>query len=242
MPPIKKHRKEVPMTNDLVHLAIIMDGNGRWAKRQGKERSFGHKEGAKKVREITKYAAKMGVKYLTLYAFSTENWNRPKAEVAVLMKLLSKYLKSELPTLLENNIRFDVIGDVSKFSASLQDEITSTKVKTAHCMGLRQILAINYGAQDEMLRAINQLKQYPYEITKDVFEASLDTAGIPPVDLLLRTGGDCRLSNFLLWQSAYAELFFSKTLWPDFSVGELETIVSEYKQTERRYGGVLETS
>lgn len=240
MPSIKKHRKEVPMTNDLVHLAIIMDGNGRWAKRQGKERSFGHKEGAKKVREITKYAAKMGVKYLTLYAFSTENWNRPKAEVAVLMKLLSKYLKSELPTLLENNIRFDVIGDVSKFSASLQDEITSTKAKTAHCTGLRQILAINYGAQDEMLRAMNQLKQYPHEITKDVFEATLDTAGIPPVDLLLRTGGDCRLSNFLLWQSAYAELFFSKTLWPDFSVGELETIVSEYKQTERRYGGVVE--
>ena len=225
--------------NDLVHLAIIMDGNGRWAKRQGKERSFGHKEGAKKVREITKYAAKMGIKYLTLYAFSTENWNRPKAEVTVLMKLLSKYLHSELATLVENNIRFDVIGDVSKFSASLQHEISLAKEKTAHCTGLTQILAINYGAHDEIVRAVQTLVSSGASITKESLESHLDTAGVPAVDLLIRTGGDCRLSNFLLWQSAYAELFFSKTLWPDFSVGELETIVSEYKQTERRYGGVI---
>lgn len=224
--------------NDLVHLAIIMDGNGRWAQRQGKERSFGHKEGAKKVREITKYAAKMGIKYLTLYAFSTENWNRPKTEVSVLMKLLSKYLHSEIPTLLENNIRFDVIGDVSKFSASLQKEIAYAKEATAHCTGLRQVLAINYGAHDEILRAINKSLQTHNEITKEILEANLDTAGIPPVDLLIRTGGDCRLSNFLLWQSAYAELFFSKTLWPEFSTGELETIISEYTSTERRYGKI----
>ncbi|MBP1681461.1 MAG: undecaprenyl diphosphate synthase [Proteobacteria bacterium] len=190
--------------NDLVHLAIIMDGNGRWAKRQGKERSFGHKEGAKKVREITKYAAKMGIKYLTLYAFSTENWNRP-----------------------------------SKFSPSLQKEIAYAKEMTAHCTGLRQILAINYGAHDEILRAINKSLQVNGEITKEILESNLDTAGIPPVDVLIRTGGDCRLSNFLLWQAAYAELFFSKTLWPDFSVGELETIVSEYLQTERRFGGIV---
>lgn len=224
--------------NDLVHLAIIMDGNGRWAQRQGKERSFGHKEGAKKVREITKYAAKMGIKYLTLYAFSTENWNRPKTEVSVLMKLLSKYLHSEIPTLLENNIRFDVIGDVSKFSASLQKEIAYAKEATVHCTGLRQVLAINYGAHDEILRAINKSLQTQSEITKEILESNLDTAGIPPVDLLIRTGGDCRLSNFLLWQSAYAELFFSKTLWPEFSTGELETIISEYTSTERRYGKI----
>jgi len=238
MPPINTEYKEVETMNDLVHLAIIMDGNGRWAKRQGKERSFGHKEGAKKVREMTKYAAKMGIKYLTLYAFSTENWNRPKAEVAVLMKLLSKYLHSEIPTLLENNIRFDVIGDMSKFSASLQKEIAYAKEMTAHCTGLRQILAINYGAHDEILRAINKSIQVNGEVTKEILESNLDTAGIPPVDVLIRTGGDCRLSNFLLWQAAYAELFFSKTLWPDFSVGELETIVSEYLQTERRFGCV----
>lgn len=225
--------------NDLVHLAIIMDGNGRWAKRQGKERSFGHKEGAKKVREITKYAAKMGIKYLTLYAFSTENWNRPKAEITVLMKLLSKYLHSEIPTLLEHNIRFDAIGDMSKFSASLQHEITYAKEKTAHCTGLTQVLAINYGAQDEIIRAINKSLHVNSEMTKEILESNLDTAGMPPVDLLIRTGGDYRLSNFLLWQAAYAELFFSKTLWPDFSVGELETIVSEYRQAERRFGGLL---
>ncbi len=226
--------------NDLVHLAIIMDGNGRWAKRQGKERSFGHKEGAKKVREITKYAAKMGIRYLTLYAFSTENWHRPKAEVSVLMKLLSKYLRSELPMFLENNIRFDVIGDMSKFSTSLQKEIEHAKEATKKCSGLTQVLAINYGAQDEIVRAVNKLLACKEEISKERFEAALDTAGMPPVDLLLRTGGDCRLSNFLLWQAAYAELFFSKTLWPDFSVGELETIVSEYQHTERRFGGVIE--
>ena len=226
--------------NDLVHLAIIMDGNGRWAKRQGKERSFGHKEGAKKVREITKYAAKMGIKYLTLYAFSTENWNRPKAEVGILMKLLSKYLHSEIPTLLEHNIRFDVIGDMSRFSATLQKEIAYAKEKTAHCTGLTQVLAINYGAQDEIVRAVSKLLHVRSDVSKESLEACLDTAGIPPVDLLIRTGGDCRLSNFLLWQAAYAELFFSKTLWPDFSVGELETVVSEYQHTERRFGGVIE--
>jgi len=226
--------------NDLVHIAIIMDGNGRWAKRQGKERSFGHKEGAKKVREITKYAAKMGIKYLTLYAFSTENWNRPKTEIAVLMKLLSKYLQSEIPILLENNIRFNVIGDMHKLSSSLQKEIEHAKEKTAHCTGLTQVLAINYGAQDEILRAMNKSLHVKGEITKEVLEAHLDTAGMPPVDVLIRTGGDCRLSNFLLWQTAYAELFFTKTLWPEFSSGELEAIISEYLHTERRFGGLID--
>lgn len=238
MRPNKIGYKEVNTMNDLVHLAIIMDGNGRWAQRQGKERSFGHKEGAKKVREITKYAAKMGIKYLTLYAFSTENWNRPKAEVSILMKLLSKYLHSEISILLENNICFDVIGDMSKLSSTLQKEIAYAKEMTKHCSGLRQILAINYGAQDEILRAINKSLHVKGEITKEILEVHLDTAGIPSVDLLLRTGGDCRLSNFLLWQSAYAELYFTKTLWPEFSMGELEAIISEYKTAERRYGKV----
>lgn len=226
--------------NDLVHLAIIMDGNGRWAKRQGKERSFGHKEGAKKVREITEYASKMGIKYLSLYAFSTENWNRPKAEVAVLMKLLSSFLKSEVPVLKKNNIRFEVMGDMSKLSSSLQKEIENAKEKTKMCTGMTQIIAINYGAQDEIIRAINKAIKQHSEITKDILESFLDTAGIPPVDLLIRTGGDYRLSNFLLWQSAYAELFFTKTLWPEFSSGELEAIVFEYQNTERRFGGTTE--
>lgn len=226
--------------NDLVHLAMIMDGNGRWAKRQGKERPFGHKEGAKKVREITKHASKMGIKYLTLYAFSTENWNRPKTEVALLMKLLASFLKSEMALLIENNIRFEVIGDMSKLSSSLQQEILKAKEATNICTGMTQILAINYGAHDEILRAVNKLLHVKSDITKEALEAQLDTAGIPPVDLLIRTGGDYRLSNFLLWQAAYAELFFTKTLWPDFSLEELETIVCEYEQTERRFGGVSE--
>lgn len=227
--------------NDLVHLAIIMDGNGRWAKRQGKERSFGHNEGAKKVREITEYASKMGIKYLSLYAFSTENWNRPKTEVAVLMKLLSSFLKSEVAILKKNNIRFEVIGDMSKLSTGLQKEIANAKEATKYCTGLTQILAINYGAHDEIIRAVNKLLHVKEPITKEMLENALDTANIPPVDLLIRTGGDFRLSNFLLWQAAYAELFFTKTLWPDFSVGEMETIVSEYTQTERRFGSVGES-
>lgn len=224
--------------NDLTHLAIIMDGNGRWATRQKKERSFGHKEGAKNVREITKYAAKMGIKYLTLYAFSTENWNRPATEVSVLMKILSKFLHSEIPILKENNIRFSVIGDMRKFSSTLQKEIENAKEQTKHCTGMTQVIAINYGAQDELVRAINKATKVHQKITKEILEQFLDTAGIPPVDLLIRTGGDYRLSNFLLWQSAYAELFFTKTLWPEFSKGELEAIVLEYQNTERRFGGV----
>lgn len=225
--------------NDLVHLAIIMDGNGRWATRQNKERSYGHKEGTKNVREITKYASKMGVKYLSLYAFSTENWNRPKAEVAILMKLLSKFLKTEMVVLRENNIKFDVIGDMSKFSTSLQNEIANAKEMTKLCTGMTQVIAINYGGQDEIIRAINKATQKHENITKEILEQCLDTAGMPPVDILIRTGGDYRLSNFLLWQSAYAELFFTKTLWPEFSSGELEAIVSEYMSTERRFGGVV---
>ena len=224
--------------NDLTHLAIIMDGNGRWATRQKKERSFGHKEGAKNVREITKYAAKMGIKYLTLYAFSTENWNRPAAEVSILMKILSKFLHSEIPILQENNIRFDVIGDMRKFSATLQKEIENAKEQTKHCTWMTQVIAINYGAQDELVRAINKATKVHHEVTKEIVEQFLDTAGMPPVDLLIRTGGDYRLSNFLLWQSAYAELFFTKTLWTEFSKGELEAIVLEYQNTERRFGGV----
>ena len=224
--------------NHLVHLAIIMDGNGRWAKKQGKERTFGHKEGAKKVREITEYASKMGIKYLTLYAFSTENWKRPQLEVSMLMKLLSSFLKSEIPVLAKNNIRFEVIGDMSKLSPSLQKEIQSAKDATSHCSGLTQVLAINYGSQDELLRAINRAKAMPQPITQELLESCLDTAGIPPVDVLLRTGGDMRLSNFLLWQAAYAELFFTQTLWPEFSIDELDSIVSKYLQIERRFGDI----
>lgn len=222
--------------NDLKHLAIIMDGNGRWATRQNKDRSFGHKEGAKNVRTITKHASKMGIDYLTLYAFSTENWNRPKTEINILMKLLATFLKTEIEMLQEHNVKFDVIGDISKLSPALQKAIQNTKEKTQHCTGMTQVIAINYGSQDEILRATNKAIKKYQEVNQVIIEEFLDTANMPPVDLLIRTGGDYRLSNFLLWQLAYAELFFTKTLWPEFSTGELETIVAEYKCIERKYG------
>jgi undecaprenyl diphosphate synthase len=215
-----------------------MDGNGRWAERQGKKRSAGHEQGAKNVRDITEYCAQIGVKYLTLYAFSTENWKRPKAEIEFLMKLLSKFLKKELKTLIENNIRFDVIGDISKFSKSLQKTILHVKSETSNCTGMTQVLAINYGSRDEITRAVNQAIKKGVEINEKDIDELLDTSSFPNVDLLIRTGGDQRLSNFLLWQSAYAELFFTNTLWPDFSNGELETILSKYETTSRRFGAI----
>lgn len=224
--------------NDLVHLAIIMDGNGRWAARQEKNRSFGHEAGAKNVKLITEYCAKIGVEYLSLYAFSTENWKRPKIEVDFLMKLLEKFLKKEKPSLVQNNIRFRVIGDTSKFSSSLQKEINNLIQATKNCSGLTQILAINYGSRDEITRAINQAITQNITLDEKGFSKLLDTKDFPDVDLLIRTGGDKRLSNFLLWQAAYAELFFTQTLWPDFGAGELETIISEYKSTSRRFGAL----
>ncbi len=226
------------MINDLNHLAVIMDGNGRWAERQNKKRSAGHEEGANNVRIVTEYSAKIGVKYLTLYAFSTENWKRPKIEVDFLMKLLTKFLKKELKTLLENNIRFDTIGDISKFSNALQKAILHVKKETTHCTGMTQILAINYGSRNEITRAINKAIDKGVEVNEEDISSLLDTSNFPDVDLLIRTGGDQRLSNFLLWQSAYAELFFTSTLWPDFSTGELETILSKYRTTSRRFGAL----
>jgi len=224
--------------NNLNHLAIIMDGNGRWAERQDKKRSAGHEQGAKNVRIITEYCSKIGIKYLTLYAFSTENWKRPKAEIEFLMKLLSKFLKKELPVFLKNDIKFETIGDLSKLSKSLQKTIQNTKEKTDKCRGLTQILAINYGSKDEITRAVNKAIKQGIEIDEKGISKLLDTSDFPDIDLLIRTGGDQRLSNFLLWQSAYAELFFTSTLWPDFSNGELETVLSKYETTSRRFGAL----
>lgn len=228
----------MPIHNELKHLAIIMDGNGRWAQRQDKKRSAGHEEGAKNLVKITKYASTLGIKYLTLYAFSTENWKRPRAEVEFLMKLLTKFLKKELKTLKDNNVKFEVIGDISKFSTSLQKEILHVKNQTAKCTGMTQILAINYGSRDEITRAMNKAIKKGEEVTENDISNLLDTATFPEVDLLIRTGGDQRLSNFLLWQSAYAELLFTNTLWPDFSTGELETILHKYETTARRFGAL----
>jgi undecaprenyl diphosphate synthase len=220
------------------HIAIIMDGNGRWAKLRGKIRTKGHEEGAKRVRDITEAAVKAGVKYITLYAFSTENWARPKTEVEFLMKLLEKYLASEMPTYQKNGIKFEVIGDISRFSTSLIKKIEEVRTATENNKKLTQVLAINYGSKDEIVRAVKKMINSSLECNEENLTASLDTANIPPVDMLIRTGGDKRLSNFLLWQSAYAELFFTDTLWPDFGEEELFLMVEEFKTRERRFGKV----
>ncbi|MDD2790589.1 MAG: di-trans,poly-cis-decaprenylcistransferase [Sulfurimonas sp.] len=223
--------------NEVKHIAIIMDGNGRWAELQGKKRVKGHEAGAKVVKEITKFCSKAkDIERLTLYAFSTENWKRPRLEVEFLMKLLEQYLKSELQDYLDNNVRFEPIGDIRAFSKSLQKTIKEIEEKTAHCDGLVQSLALNYGAQDEILRTVNRLKNTEGEITQEMFSNALDCKS--DVDLLIRTGGDHRLSNFLLWQVAYAELFFTDTLWPDFTTTELEKIIQDFTGIERRFGGL----
>jgi len=220
------------------HIAIIMDGNGRWAKERGLKRTAGHEEGAKVVREITIHCTKVGIKYLTLYAFSTENWSRPKLEVEFLMKLLEKYFKSELPIYLENNVQFKAIGDLTKFSKKLQNTIRDVEEKTKNCTGLTQVLALNYGSRDEITRAVKKVVEKNLEITEENINQNLDTANIPDVDLLIRTSGEIRISNYLLWQSAYAEMFFTQTYWPEFSCNELDDIISDFHKRERRFGGI----
>ena len=226
------------MSNLPSHIAIIMDGNGRWAKEQGLKRTAGHEEGAKTVRKITTHCAKLGIKYLTLYAFSTENWSRPKVEVDFLMKLLEKYLKNELQTYLQNNIQFRAIGDRTQFSKKLQDTINETEQKTKNATGLTQVLALNYGSRDEITRAVKKLNEQNLDVTEENIEKNLDTAGMPEVDLLIRTSGEVRISNYLLWQCAYAEMFFTSTYWPEFNENELDDIISDFHTRERRFGGV----
>lgn len=233
--------------NSLTHLAIIMDGNGRWAQENGLARRDGHKEGAKVVRQITTWCAQNSISYLTLYAFSTENWRRPRAEVEFLMQLLSQYLKKERQTYLEHGIRFRAIGDISTFSNLLKEMILELEEISAGGNNLTQILALNYGGRDEISRAcMKALKKIKTEKLKDIdktkmqelLETYLDTAGIPDVDLLIRTGGEMRISNFLLWQTNYAELAFSPTFWPDFKICELENIIQRFQNKTRRFGGL----
>jgi undecaprenyl diphosphate synthase len=220
-----------------MHLAIIMDGNGRWAKKRGLKRVEGHKKGAEVVKEITTYCANNPeIEILTLYAFSTENWKRPKMEVDFLMKLLDNWLKKELPTYIENNVKFETIGDISKFSPALKKRIEYTKEITKNNKKLTQVLALNYGSRDEITRAVKKLVENNEDITPENIQKNLDISR--DVDLLIRTSGEIRVSNFLLWQIAYAEMFFTPTLWPDFTSKELEKIINEFKKRERRFGGI----
>jgi len=220
-----------------MHLAIIMDGNGRWAKKRGLQRIEGHKRGAEVVKEITTYCANNPeIEILTLYAFSTENWKRPKMEVDFLMKLLDNWLKKELDTYIKNDVKFETIGDISKFSDKLKKRIEYTKEVTKHNKKLTQVLALNYGSRDEITRAVKKLIEKNEEITPENIQKNLDISR--DVDLLIRTSGEIRISNFLLWQIAYAEMFFTKTLWPDFTSDELQKIIEEFKKRERRFGGI----
>jgi undecaprenyl diphosphate synthase len=219
------------------HIAIIMDGNGRWAKQRNLQRNKGHEEGANTLRDITIHCHNIGIKYLTLYAFSTENWSRSKLEVEFLMKMLEKYLRKELLIYIKNNIRFKTIGDISKLSNQLQKTIEQTQDKTKNCTGLVQVLALNYGSRDEIVRTVKKLNNLNLEINESNINKYLDTNFMSDIDVLIRTSGEIRLSNYLLWQNAYSEMFFIDTLWPDFSCSILDNIIEKYKKRERRFGG-----
>lgn len=225
------------------HIAIIMDGNGRWAAKKGMPRNYGHTQGAKAVERICEDAYKMGVKYLTVYAFSTENWNRPKGEVDALMTLLRNYMKTCMKTAAKNNMRVRVIGDKTKLATDLQKNISNLEEASKNNDGLNFQVAINYGSRNEILRAVknmmkNENKIEIDEIDEATLEQYLDTSGIPDPDLLIRTSGELRLSNFLLWQLAYAEFYITDVLWPDFTKEELAKAIDQYNSRDRRFGGV----
>lgn len=230
------------------HIAIIMDGNGRWAKQRGAMRVFGHRNAIKAVREATEGCAELGVKYLTLYAFSTENWGRPEAEVRALMELLVHTIGDELPTLLKNNVRLDTIGDTASLPKSCQRELHEAMEKTKHNTGLNLILALGYSGKWDILQATQALAREvqagrlrPEDINEDLLNTTLSTKDRPEVDLMLRTGGDHRISNFLLWQLAYAELYFyDEVFWPDFRRNHLHEAILAFQQRERRFGKTSE--
>lgn len=227
------------------HIAIIMDGNGRWAKKRGLPRTAGHTQGARVVEQILEDADDLGVGYLTVYAFSTENWSRPEKEVRALMNLLRRYMRTSVAKCMKNNVCVRVIGDKSRLDDDLQEAIRHLEEVTANNTGIHFQIAINYGGRDEIMRAVRKAAstastsgKSPEEITEAEFEGCLDTAGLPDPDLLIRTCGEERISNFLLWQLAYSELYFTDTAWPDFNKKELEKAIDAYNHRERRYGGL----
>lgn len=229
------------------HIAIILDGNGRWAKAKGMPRNYGHVQGSKNVEKICKAAWDLGIKYLTVYAFSTENWSRPEKEVAALMKLLRSYMKTCLKTAAKNNMKIRVIGDVRPLDDEIKKRIVELEAATADNTGLNFTIALNYGSRDELTRAARKMAQdceqgklQAEDINESVFESYLDTKDIPDPDLMIRTSGEQRLSNYLLWQLAYSELYFTNVPWPDFTKEELVKAIEEYNHRHRRFGGVEE--
>ena len=229
------------------HVAIILDGNGRWAKAKGMPRTYGHIQGAKTVEEICEAAYDMGIQYLTVYAFSTENWNRPQEEVDALMKLLRNYMKNCMKRANQNNMCVRVIGEKSRLADDIRKSIEELEEATKNNTGLHFTIAINYGGRDELVRATRKIAQRiasgelkAEEITEEVINSNLDTAGLPDPDLMIRTCNELRISNFLLWQLAYTELYITPVAWPDFSKEELEKAVEAYNHRDRRYGLVKE--
>jgi len=227
------------------HIAIIMDGNGRWAKEKGLSRTAGHREGTKRVKEIVKTAAELGVKVVTFFAFSTENWNRPKKEVDMLMRYLNDFLDNELEELSKNNIRFKVIGQSKPIPQNILDKIKRVEDKTKNNTSLVMVLALNYGARQEIIDAVKKFTDSvsrgevsPDDLDTEGFNRYLYTTGLPEPDLLIRTSGEMRLSNFLLWQLSYAELYFTKKYWPDFKSDDLRRAILEYQKRERRFGSL----
>ena len=229
------------------HLAIIMDGNGRWAKKQGLLRAFGHESGTKSVKEIIKSCAKLGIEYLTLYAFSTENWNRPKIEVDTLMRILINSLKNELTTLQKNNIKLNTIGNLEKLPKSAQKELLDVIEKTKNNTRMTLTLALSYGSREEIVNAVKIISDKVKNniisidtIDDSIINEHLYTKNLPDVDLVIRTSGEHRISNFLLWQIAYAELYFTDVLWPDFKEENLYEAIISYQKRERRFGKTSE--
>lgn len=229
------------------HVAIILDGNGRWAKSKGMPRNYGHVRGAKNLEVICEDAYNMGIKYLTVYLFSTENWKRSKDEVDALMKLFRKYTKTCIKTARDNNMKVRVLGDPRALDQDLQDSLVRLVESSKDNTGLNFQIAINYGSRDEIVRAIRRVAQdcsdgrlLPEEITEELFSGYLDTAGVPDPDLLIRTSGELRLSNYLMWQLAYTEFYFTDVPWPAFTKEELQKAIEKYNSRERRYGGIKE--
>ena len=238
----RKKKMKVPQ-----HIAIILDGNGRWAKAKGMPRNYGHAQGSKNVERICEEAWRMGIKYLTVYAFSTENWSRPENEVAALMTLLRNYMKTCLKTAAKNDMKIRVIGDIDPLDDDIKKRIRELETATVNNGGLNFTIALNYGSRDEMTRAARKMAQDcadgkldPAQIDESVFESYLDTHGIPDPDLMIRTSGEQRLSNYLLWQLAYSEFYFTDVPWPDFTKEELVKAIEEFNHRHRRFGGVEE--
>ena len=227
------------------HIAIIMDGNGRWATRRGLPRTAGHKAGAETFRRIATYCKNIGVKYLTVYAFSTENWKRSEEEVDAIMELLERYLREAIADMDKNRVRFCFFGDLTRLSPELQEEARIAAERSRQYEGVQVNFCLNYGGRMEILRAARQFAQdcvdgkcHPEELTEEVLSARMYSAGIPDPELVIRPGGELRTSNFLLWQSAYAEYYFTNVLWPDFGPKELEKAIAAYNGRNRRFGGV----